>query len=208
MILFVRRDVFQRNSLAKPHILIFGEIKTSKKGLAKSLLKSVQEFSRPEFKKPSGGGDHGRSFGATTVKKTDEKQKRHWKHSKISRGKVPSPERNWVVYHDKDVPTCCKLHAYLKAHGTVVRNDRGSACEIYRAPVNRNLSDDIRLFSSNLLLWLKTNKHLEQGWGTCGPRAKCCPHEHLIWPASEFSLHNLEYKIASKRSFMISRYLR
>jgi len=30
---------------------------------------------------------------------------------------------------------------------------------------------------------------LEQGWG--GPR------EHLSWPASEFSLANLEYKIAS-----------
>jgi len=46
-----------------------------------------------------------------------------------------------------------------------------------------------------------------QGWGTCGPRAKCGPAEHLIWPASEFPLPNLEYKIASKQSSMISRYL-
>jgi len=46
-----------------------------------------------------------------------------------------------------------------------------------------------------------------QGWGTCGPRTKCGPREHLIWPASEFSLPNLEYKIASKRSYMTSRYL-
>jgi len=29
------------------------------------------------------------------------------------------------------------------------------------------------------------------GWKTCGPR------EHLIWPASEFSLPNLDYKSAS-----------
>ena len=34
------------------------------------------------------------------------------------------------------------------------------------------------------------------------------PREHLIWPASEFSLPNPEYKIASKRSSMISRNLR
>jgi len=42
---------------------------------------------------------------------------------------------------------------------------------------------------------------LEQGWGTCAPR------EHLIWPASEFSLPKLEYNIASKRSSMTNRYL-
>ena len=42
---------------------------------------------------------------------------------------------------------------------------------------------------------------LAQGWATCGPR------EHLIWPASGFSLVNLEYKIASKRSSMIRRSL-
>ena len=41
-----------------------------------------------------------------------------------------------------------------------------------------------------------------QGWGTCGPR------QHLIWPAEEFSLPNLEYKIASKQISLISRYLR
>jgi len=39
-----------------------------------------------------------------------------------------------------------------------------------------------------------------QGWGTCGPR------EHLIWPASEFSLPTFEQNIASKRSSMISTY--
>jgi len=44
------------------------------------------------------------------------------------------------------------------------------------------------------------------GWGTCDPRAKCGPREHLIWPASEFSLPKLGYNIASKRSSMISRY--
>jgi len=38
-----------------------------------------------------------------------------------------------------------------------------------------------------------------QGWGTCGPR------EHLLWPASEFSLLILDYKITSKRITMISR---
>jgi len=32
--------------------------------------------------------------------------------------------------------------------------------------------------------------------------------EHLIWPASEYSLSNLEYKIASKRSSMIKQVLR
>ena len=42
---------------------------------------------------------------------------------------------------------------------------------------------------------------LDQGWRTCGP------HEHLIWPASEFSLFLLEYNIASKRVSIISRYL-
>ena len=30
---------------------------------------------------------------------------------------------------------------------------------------------------------------------------------HVVWPKSEFSLSNLEYKILSKRSSMISRYL-
>ena len=40
-----------------------------------------------------------------------------------------------------------------------------------------------------------------QGWGSYGPR------EHLIWPASEFSLLVLQYNIVSKRSSMISRYL-
>jgi len=39
-------------------------------------------------------------------------------------------------------------------------------------------------------------------------RAKCCLCERLIWPTSEFSLPNVEYKIALKRSFMMSRYLR
>jgi len=27
---------------------------------------------------------------------------------------------------------------------------------------------------------------LEQGWGTCVPRAKRDPREHLVWPTSEF----------------------
>jgi len=48
---------------------------------------------------------------------------------------------------------------------------------------------------------LQNLKHLNQGWGTCGPR------EHLIWPATEFSLPKLEYNIASKRSSVIGRYL-
>jgi len=43
--------------------------------------------------------------------------------------------------------------------------------------------------------------HLHQGWGTCGPR------EHWTWPASEFSLLELEYNIGSKRSSTICRYL-
>jgi len=43
---------------------------------------------------------------------------------------------------------------------------------------------------------------LSQGWGTCGPRTKCGLREHLIWPASEFSLLNLEHNIALKRNFM------
>jgi len=43
-------------------------------------------------------------------------------------------------------------------------------------------------------------KSLAHGWETCDP----C--EHLIWPASEFSLSNLDYKIKSKQSSMISRY--
>jgi len=43
---------------------------------------------------------------------------------------------------------------------------------------------------------------LMQGWGTCGPR------EHLLWPASEFLLPKLQYKIASQRSSTISRHLR
>jgi len=40
-----------------------------------------------------------------------------------------------------------------------------------------------------------------QGWGTCGP------HVHLIWPVLEFSSPDLEHKIASKQSSIISRYL-
>jgi len=48
---------------------------------------------------------------------------------------------------------------------------------------------------------------LKQGWRTCGPRAKCGPHKHLIWPASEFSLLELEHNIALKRNTVISRHV-
>jgi len=48
---------------------------------------------------------------------------------------------------------------------------------------------------------------LRQGWGTCGPRAKCGTREHLIWPTSEFLLPMLEHNIASKGSSMVNRYL-
>jgi len=34
-------------------------------------------------------------------------------------------------------------------------------------------------------LKLEQNNRLDQGWGACDPR------EHLIWPASEFSLPKL-----------------
>jgi len=43
--------------------------------------------------------------------------------------------------------------------------------------------------------------NVKQGWGACDPG------EHLIWPASEFSLPVLEHNMASKRSSTISRYL-
>ena len=43
---------------------------------------------------------------------------------------------------------------------------------------------------------------IEQGWGACGSR------EHLIWPASEFSLPKLEHNIGSKRNSMTSRHVR
>jgi len=33
---------------------------------------------------------------------------------------------------------------------------------------------------------------LRHGWGICGPRDKSGTREHLKWPASEFSLSNLE----------------
>jgi len=46
-----------------------------------------------------------------------------------------------------------------------------------------------------------------QGWGIYGIRAKRGPHEHLIWPASEFVLPKLEHNIKSKRNFMISTYV-
>jgi len=42
--------------------------------------------------------------------------------------------------------------------------------------------------------------HVKQGWGAYGP------HGYLIWPASEFLLLNLEHKIMSKQSSMITRY--
>ena len=48
--------------------------------------------------------------------------------------------------------------------------------------------------------WKQGGHSLNQGWRTCGP----C--EHLIWPASEFSLPTLECNFASKRSSMISRH--
>jgi len=47
----------------------------------------------------------------------------------------------------------------------------------------------------------KISQSSKQGWGTYGP------HEHLIWPASEFSLPELEYSITLKRSSTSSRYL-
>jgi len=48
---------------------------------------------------------------------------------------------------------------------------------------------------------------VQQGWGTCSPWAKSGLREHLMWPASEFLLPNLEYNIASKPNSMMSRYL-
>jgi len=41
--------------------------------------------------------------------------------------------------------------------------------------------------------------NLYQEQGTCNLQAKYGPHEHFIWPASEFLLTKLEYNIASKR---------
>jgi len=41
--------------------------------------------------------------------------------------------------------------------------------------------------SANILMFL------DQGWGTCGPRAKYGPREHLKWPTSEFSLPKWEH---------------
>jgi len=56
--------------------------------------------------------------------------------------------------------------------------------------------------SFNILILLKSKMlGYMSGVGTCGPRG------HLIWPASEFLLPRLEYKIASKRSSVISSYL-
>jgi len=55
-------------------------------------------------------------------------------------------------------------------------------------------------------LWNKINLNhgspsaAQQGWGTCGTRAKCGQREPLIWPASEFLLPMLEYNIASKQA--------
>jgi len=62
------------------------------------------------------------------------------------------------------------------------------------------------------LLSLQSLKHqIANGFccvkaGVGNPRAKCGLTEHLNWPASEFSLPNLERKISSKRSSMISRH--
>jgi len=46
---------------------------------------------------------------------------------------------------------------------------------------------------------------LDPEWRTCGPRAKGYLREHLIWPASEFSLPMLEHNIVSKRNSVTSR---
>jgi len=59
-------------------------------------------------------------------------------------------------------------------------------------------TSDIRNLSENIT----SDIMLKEGWGTCGPR------EYLTWPALSFSLPDLEYKITSTRSSMITRYLR
>ena len=57
----------------------------------------------------------------------------------------------------------------------------------------------------DLQFWKALERLYSRGvWGTCDLR------EHSIWPASEFSLVDLEYKIASKRfeaPSILSRYL-
>jgi len=55
---------------------------------------------------------------------------------------------------------------------------------------------DLIKFLSNWLTYKADN--VKQGWGTCGQS------EHLIWPASEFSLPVLEHNMASKRTSTIS----
>jgi len=69
-------------------------------------------------------------------------------------------------------------------------------------------------FAKSSPLLPRTRRYLKIQWlmslsqgGELAVRDKCSPHEHLIWPTSQFSLSNFEYNIASKRSSMISRYL-
>jgi len=46
------------------------------------------------------------------------------------------------------------------------------------------------MFKLNAAVYLYD--HLKQGWGTYGPR------EHLMGPASEFSLPKLQYRVQSE----------
>jgi len=57
-----------------------------------------------------------------------------------------------------------------------------------------------------VIVWVSAIS-LDQEWKTCGPRAKGDLREHLIWPATEFSLPMLEHNIVSKRTSVTSRHI-
>ena len=61
-----------------------------------------------------------------------------------------------------------------------------------------------KLLTAAYCYWWRCRKRNEI---TASQTSKPGVGEHLIWLASKFSLANLEYKIASKRSSMVSRYL-
>ena len=49
--------------------------------------------------------------------------------------------------------------------------------------------------------YLGVREPLRQGWGTCDPR------DHLIWPASEFALPEVQRNIGSKRNSVVNRHV-
>jgi len=77
---------------------------------------------------------------------------------------------------------------YLQSWRSLTRWQRKARTEAVRW--SPTLRSDCLLYTKPHTLTTTGCPHGPMFWGTCAPRGKCGPREHLIWPALEFSLLN------------------